>query len=290
MVSPEKSPHHRLVDIIRPMGKVLVGYSGGVDSTFLLYSCIQVLGTSAVTAVVVDHPLMREGTVKEAVKIAREMGAEVRTVPLDLLQVAQISGNSPDRCYHCKMIIFGKLAEMARSEELGWVLDGTNADDIDEYRPGLAAIEELGVRSPMKEAALTKSEIREYSRQAELSTWEKPSAPCLATRFPYGTDLVEEEIDRVRQGEKLLIQAGFPDVRLRVHVDGNVEEASITIARIEIPSRDINRLLSSGSLNEIVASLKGLGYRYITLDMEGLRSGSMDENVDKDPDRHDNRT
>jgi uncharacterized protein len=277
VVSPEKSPHHRLVDIIRPMGKVLVGYSGGVDSTFLLYSCIQVLGTSAVTAVVVDHPLMREGTVKEAVKIAREMGAEVRTVPLDLLQVAQISGNSPDRCYHCKMIIFGKLAEMARSEELGWVLDGTNADDIDEYRPGLAAIEELGVRSPMKEAALTKSEIREYSRQAELSTWEKPSAPCLATRFPYGTDLVEEEIDRVRQGEKLLIQAGFPDVRLRVHVDGNVEEASITIARIEIPSRDINRLLSSGSLNEIVASLKGLGYRYITLDMEGLRSGSMDD-------------
>jgi uncharacterized protein len=277
VVSPEKSPHHRLVDIIRPMGKVLVGYSGGVDSTFLLYSCIQVLGTSAVTAVVVDHPLMREGTVKEAVKIAREMGAEVRTVPLDLLQDAQISGNSPDRCYHCKMIIFGKLAEMARSEELGWVLDGTNADDIDEYRPGLAAIEELGVRSPMKEAALTKSEIREYSRQAELSTWEKPSAPCLATRFPYGTDLVEEEIDRVRQGEKLLIQAGFPDVRLRVHVDGNVEEASITIARIEIPSRDINRLLSSGSLNEIVASLKGLGYRYITLDMEGLRSGSMDD-------------
>ena len=282
MVSPEKSPHDRLTDIIRPMGKVLVGYSGGVDSTFLLHSCVQILGVNAVTAVVVDHPLMREGTVKEAVRVARDMGAEVRTVPLDLLQVAQISGNSPDRCYHCKIIIFGKLAEISRSEGLGWVLDGTNVDDIDEYRPGLAALEELGVRSPMKEAGLTKSEIREHSRQAGLPTWDRPSAPCLATRFPYGTDLVEEEIVRVRQGEKLLIQAGFPDLRLRVHVDKNVEEDGITVARIEIPTHDMSRLLTSGSLKEIVASLKGLGYRYVTLDLEGLRSGSMDEALDKD--------
>ncbi|MDF1536463.1 MAG: ATP-dependent sacrificial sulfur transferase LarE [bacterium] len=277
------TPHDVLKDIIRQMGKVLVGFSGGVDSTFLLYSCLEILKADAVTAVVVDHPLMREGAVSDAVRTAGDMGADVRTTALNPLLSGKVSGNSPDRCYHCKLLIFGKLTEMARSDGIPWVLDGTNADDVNEYRPGIAALQESGVRSPLREAGLTKDRIRELSRQAGLPTWDRPSAPCLATRFPYGTFLTKEEIDRVRKGEKFLVDAGFPDLRLRVHSDGGS-----TVVRIEIPPDDMARLFSGGLAEQVVASLKGLGYRYITLDLEGLRSGSMDEALDlPDPGRED---
>jgi uncharacterized protein len=218
---------------------------------------------------------MRDGTLDEAVRIAKEFGAHVPSISIDLLQTARISSNSHDRCYHCKVAIFSKLTELAGAEGIPWVLDGTNADDTGEYRPGLAALEELGVRSPLKEAGLTKKDIRELSRQAGLPTWNKPSAPCLATRFPYGTELLMDEIERVRQGEKLLIDAGYPDLRLRVHSEG-----AQPLARLEMPLREMERLQNSGKLNEIVASLKVLGYRYITLDLEGLRSGSMDQKMD----------
>ena len=276
VVPPAKAPAARLEEILNSMGKVVLGYSGGVDSTFLLHSCVQVLGADAVTAVIVDHPLMREGAVSVALRVARKIGAETRTEPIDLLQAAEVSVNSPERCYHCKQLIFGKLTEIARAEGVSYVLDGSNSDDPDEYRPGLAALAELGVRSPLKEAGLTKNEIRELSREAGLSTWDKPSAPCLATRFPYGTVLSLKEIDRVREGESILVAAGFHDLRLRVHNDEGGP-----VARLEMPPGEISRLIASESLNEIVASLKGLGYRYVTLDLEGLRSGGMDEALDK---------
>jgi uncharacterized protein len=216
---------------------------------------------------------MREGSTSTAVRIAEEMGATVQCVTLDLLLEEEVSGNYPDRCYYCKKVIFGKLGKMAQEDKIPWVLDGSNADDSHEYRPGMAALEELGVLSPLREAGLTKDRIRDLSRQAGLSTWDKPSAPCLATRFPYGMSLTDEELDRVRQGEKYLIDAGFPDLRLRVHTDSG----SSTVARLEIPPPDMTRLLAGGMAAQVVASLKGLGYRYITLDLEGLRSGSMDE-------------
>jgi uncharacterized protein len=265
---PEKAAALR--SILGKMDKVTVACSGGVDSTFLLYSCLQVLGPEAVTAVVVNHPLLADGEADEAAALARQLGANVRTFELDPRVVKEVASNDPARCYHCKHFIFSHLGPNAEGDSFALILDGTNADDGHGYRPGLKALDELNVRSPLKEAGLSKKMIRELSREAGLKTWNKPSAPCLATRFPYDHAITDEDLAMVKKGETLLRGEGLKEVRLRVHGD---------VARIEVPVHMMGRLLEDGRRQRLVAALRAVGYRYITVDLEGLRSGSMDEGL-----------
>ena len=257
-----------LFTILKDLDRVALAYSGGVDSSYLLHSCLRTLGPNAVLAIVVEHPFLQEGEASEAVNLGREMGATVHCVELDPRHIEEVSGNAASRCYHCKKFIFSHLLEYAGKNSIKWLLDGTNADDCQVYRPGLRALEELGVRSPLKEAGLTKMMIRELSRLDGLETWNKPSAPCLATRFPYGHNITENGLGRVREGESYLRTEGLEDLRLRVHGD---------VARVEVPDQMIDYVVQEERRQRLVAALKALGYRYITLDLEGLRSGSMDE-------------
>lgn len=247
---------------------VAVAFSGGADSSLLLKLAVMHAGKTgkrviAVTASTELHPAKDEAAAKQA---ASEAGAEHRILTVSELQFGGIKRNPADRCYHCKKYLFGAIRDEAAKAGASVVLEGTNADDLKEYRPGLRAVEELGIRSPLKEAGFTKKEVRKLAQEYGISAANRPSAPCLATRFPYGEELTMEKLRRVERGEECLKGLGLYNVRLRVH--GNV-------ARIEADAGDMGKLLEAG--NQVVRKLKELGYTYITLDLEGFRSGSMDE-------------
>lgn len=245
---------------------VMVAFSGGVDSSLLLKMACEAREKGRKVYGVFLHTMLHpSGDVQEAEQTAGEIGAEFLELKLDELGAAGIEDNPVDRCYRCKKYLFQRLKDKA--EELGiyTVLEGTNEDDLHVYRPGIQAVRELGIISPLAETGFTKEEVRRLAAEYGISVSGKPSAPCLATRFPYGSRLSYEAMRRVETGEAYLKNLGFYNVRLRVHEN---------IARIEVDSGDFGSVLEHKE--EITALLKKLGYSYVTLDLEGFRSGSMD--------------
>ncbi len=255
----------QLENIIGAYDSALVAFSGGVDSTYLLYKTAQVLG-SRVLAVTAHSQLHPADEADAAEKLARSMGVGHLVAALDLLALPDVEKNLPERCYSCKKHIFTKLKGIATERGYTAVFEGTNADDAADDRPGLRALEELGVQSPLREAGLTKDEIRLLSKSAGLATWLKPSAACLATRFPRGEQITSGGLSKVADAERFLRKLGLNgNLRVRVH-GGN-------LARIEVNDKEKDLIYKHEE--EIISGLKKLGFSYTTLDLEGFRSGSM---------------
>lgn len=252
------------------MQDTAVAFSGGADSSLLLKLAVRWAGENqtevcAVTASTELHPA---SDIQAAARIAEEIGARHEVLYLNELEHADISCNPADRCYRCKKYLFQAMQRAASNRQIDTLLEGTNADDLKVYRPGLRALSELGIISPLMEAGMTKQEVRRLAREYGITAADRPAAPCLATRFPYGTKLTAEKLKRVEQGEEFLKRFGFYNVRLRDH--GN-------IARIEVDAKEFP--LACEKREEIVRYLCGLGFDYVTLDLAGFRSGSMDLHV-----------
>jgi len=256
----------KLESIIGLYESALVAFSGGVDSSYLAYMTHRILG-ERMLAVTVDAPGIPKREIKEAEELAKQFDIPHRITKIEFPSNSKFFENPPDRCYFCKTGIFSKLREMAVAEGFAAVFEGSNADDASAYRPGIRAIKELGIISPLKEAGLTKLEIRELSREASLATADKPAYACLASRFPYGTFLNDEGFQRVEKAEDFLFSLGFTGLRVRDH---------FPVARIELPENAITRFADKPFREKIAAQFKTLGYKFITLDIEGYRSGCFD--------------
>jgi uncharacterized protein len=261
------APLERLLELLRGLGSVLVCYSGGVDSAVVLAAAQRALGARAIGMTAVS-PSLPERERDEAERIAREIGAEHRLVESSELSREGYVQNGPDRCFHCKSELY-EIAERKRQEwQLDVVLNGTNVDDLGDYRPGLEAAKQAGVRSPFVELGLRKSDVRELAKRLGLSTWDKPAAACLSSRIPYGTSVTPERLAQVGGFEAELNALGFRGCRVRYHDK---------VARLELDLADLPRLLEPGVREAVLKAGKAHGFTYITLDLAGYRTGSHNE-------------
>ena len=257
----------QLRDYLARQQSVAVAFSGGVDSTFLLKVARDVLGDRAV-AVTASSCSFPQRELKEAEAFCRQQGIEQIVIQSEELEIEGFRSNPPNRCYLCKRELFGKIRLIARDLRLQAVVEGSNTDDMGDYRPGLRAVNELGILSPLRYAGLNKAEIRQLSKDLGLPTWDKPSFACLASRFVYGEEITRERLSMVERGEQLLLDQGFRQVRVRLH--GN-------LARIEVEPGEFARL--QANRERIVSSFRSYGFAYVTMDLTGYRTGSMNETL-----------
>ncbi|HYE09927.1 MAG TPA: ATP-dependent sacrificial sulfur transferase LarE [Patescibacteria group bacterium] len=259
-----------LKTIIKNTGGAVVAFSGGVDSTFLLKVAHDVLGDK-VLAVTANSETYPKRELEEAKAFAESLGIRHIVIETLELEIAGFADNPPDRCFYCKHELFSKLTEIAKANGIEYVFDGSNYDDRNDHRPGMRAAKELGVVSPLKQAEMTKDDIREASKEFGLSTWNKPSFACLSSRFPYGTKITQEKLSVIGEAEDFIRDLGFKELRVRHHDN---------IARIEIGKADLERIIAYA--DQIVEKVKSLGFLYVTLDLAGYKTGSMNYTLSED--------
>ncbi len=260
---------------IAMLGSCAVAFSSGVDSALLLYAAKEALGSKAV-AVTAIAPFFPERESDESRSFCKEIGVDQVILEINPEDIPEFESNPKDRCYHCKLNLFNNFMDFAASRGLSAVIEGSNADDVSDYRPGMKALAELDIKSPLKEAGLTKDEIRTLSKAFGLPTWNKPSFACLASRIPYGEKITRDKLSIVESAEKYLLELGFKQFRVRFHEELNGGK----LARLEVLPGDFARFESAEFRNDIYDRFKGLGFSYISLDLKGFRSGSLNETID----------
>jgi len=260
--------YNSLQQILQGLGKIVVAYSGGVDSTFLLKSAADALGVENVLACTSVGASEPSGLFERAAEFAKSIGVEMLTVEADELADPNFTANKADRCFHCKSHLCKTLLDIAAERGFDHVAFGTNYDDLDDYRPGNRAMKVFGIRSPLAEARLTKDDIRDLSRRMNLPTADQPASPCLASRIAYGLEVTEQRLKQIDQAETFLRTLGLVEFRVRHHD---------AIARIEVHPKDVGKIMTEPFRSQIVEKLKSLGFKYVTVDLQGFRSGSMNE-------------
>jgi pyridinium-3,5-biscarboxylic acid mononucleotide sulfurtransferase len=260
---------------LKELGKVVIGFSGGVDSSLILKVAIEAIGPDNVWAVTADS----ESLLPEELEFCRNLGAQLGVKPANFIEIKTNELSNPnykanpiDRCFYCKHELFSSMQNVARQVGASYILDGSNADDTNDWRPGRKAAGQLGVISPLAEAGITKDEIRELARLYNLPNWDKPALACLSSRIPYGSEVTVKKLDQIAQAERYLRSLGFTQLRVRHHDK---------IARIELLKSEMPRLYSNGLADLVIAQLKDIGFTYVTIDLQGFRSGSMNDNINK---------